>query len=86
MIWIYTVCKDRVYPGSAGQGLMLCMLGTISADNVFEIFCLIVSQKISDNISETFCLVSQKIGFVCLCCCFTAQSTRWGYVEHGQFT
>ena len=20
-IWIYTVCKDRVYPGSAGQGL-----------------------------------------------------------------
>ena len=21
MIWIYTVCKDRIYPGSAGQGL-----------------------------------------------------------------
>ena len=21
-IWIYTVCKGRVYPGSAGQGLM----------------------------------------------------------------
>ena len=21
LIWIYTVCKDRVYPGSAGQGL-----------------------------------------------------------------
>ena len=22
LIWIYTVCKDRVYPGSAGQGLI----------------------------------------------------------------
>ena len=21
MIWIYTVCKDRVYPGSAGLGI-----------------------------------------------------------------
>ena len=21
MVWIYTVCKGRVYPGSAGQGL-----------------------------------------------------------------
>ena len=21
LIWIYTVCKDRIYPGSAGQGL-----------------------------------------------------------------
>ena len=21
LIWIYTVCKGRVYPGSAGQGL-----------------------------------------------------------------
>ena len=22
LIWIYSVCKGRVYPGSAGQGLM----------------------------------------------------------------
>ena len=22
LIWIYTVCKDRVYSGSAGQGLI----------------------------------------------------------------
>ena len=22
MIWIYIVCKGRVYPGSAGQGLI----------------------------------------------------------------
>ena len=22
LIWIYIVCKDRVYPGSAGQGLI----------------------------------------------------------------
>ena len=25
LIWIYTVCKGRVYPGSAGQGLYLSM-------------------------------------------------------------
>ena len=25
LIWIYTVCKDRVYPGSAGQGLRWSM-------------------------------------------------------------
>ena len=24
LIWIYTVCKDRVYPSSAGQGLIGC--------------------------------------------------------------
>ena len=23
LIWIYTVCKGRVYPGSAGQGLTM---------------------------------------------------------------
>ena len=23
VIWIYTVCKGRVYPGSAGQGLSI---------------------------------------------------------------
>ena len=27
----------------------------------------------------------QKVG-ACLCWCFTAQSTQWGHVEHGQFT
>ena len=26
MIWIYTVCKGRVYLGSAGQGLRMCYL------------------------------------------------------------
>ena len=29
LIWIYTVCKGRVYPGSAGQGLTLSMYGHI---------------------------------------------------------
>ena len=28
LIWIYTVCKDRVYPGSEGQGLRLKQLKT----------------------------------------------------------
>ena len=26
LIWIYTVCKDRAYPGSAGPGLRLMMM------------------------------------------------------------
>ena len=25
LIWIFTVCKDRVYPGSAGQGLKVAV-------------------------------------------------------------
>ena len=30
LIWIYTVCKGRVYLGSAGLGLTLCMLGNFA--------------------------------------------------------
>ena len=26
LIWIYTVCKGRVYPGSAGLGLIECYI------------------------------------------------------------
>ena len=29
-IWIYTVCKDRVYPGSAGLGLRSCQAGQLA--------------------------------------------------------
>ena len=32
LIWIYTICKGRIYPGSAGQGLMsrlICKKGII---------------------------------------------------------
>ena len=28
LIWIYTVCKGRVYPGSAGQGLICSFIRT----------------------------------------------------------
>ena len=28
-IWIYTVCKGRVHPGSAGQGLIIYLLYTL---------------------------------------------------------
>ena len=27
-----------------------------------------------------------KMGIICLCWGFTAQSTQWGHVERGQFT
>ena len=34
LIWIYTVCKDRVYPDSAGQGLTLSTLLAKSDDKL----------------------------------------------------
>ena len=36
----------------------------------------------SHEMSRLYCL---KKSF-CLCWGFTAQSTQWGHVEHGQFT
>ena len=29
LIWVYTVCKGKVYPGSEGQGLIILLLETI---------------------------------------------------------
>ena len=48
LIWFYSVCKGRVYPGSAGQGLIarsLCIQGQgitqlSSAQNVMSKFGL----------------------------------------------
>ena len=46
MIWIYTVCKGRVYPGSAGPGLkqfslkirldILCVLSPVKEETSHE--------------------------------------------------
>ena len=33
MIWIYTVCKDRVYLGSAGQGLIKTLTNSVQNTN-----------------------------------------------------
>ena len=40
LIWSYTVCKDRIHPGSAGQGLTFTTLRANSADNKLMIFFL----------------------------------------------
>ena len=41
LIWIYTVFKGRVYPGSAGQGLITHKaLSKIVADDILSIFCI----------------------------------------------
>ena len=47
LIWIYTVCKDRVYPGSAGpewkkEGFLMylevwCKLGSMSGDQICRV-------------------------------------------------
>ena len=34
LIWIYTVCKGRAYPGSAGQVLTLIVWRKIAADDI----------------------------------------------------
>ena len=40
LIWIYTVCKGRVYPGSAGQGLSIIkifrMVFVLQTQNLFQ--------------------------------------------------
>ena len=38
LIWIYTVCKGRVYPGSAGQGLTLKVNEEATGMNCFVVF------------------------------------------------
>ena len=50
LIWIYTVCKGRVYLGSAGQGLInICAYSLPGADN-----CLSkISQGKRMNIENT---------------------------------
>ena len=45
LIWIYPVCKGRVYPGSAGQGLRYC--NTHHAHSLErDSFCFVVFESI----------------------------------------
>ena len=38
LIWIYTVCKGRAYPGSAGLGLTFTTFWTDSTDDNLDLF------------------------------------------------
>ena len=44
-IWIYTVCKGRVYLGSAGQGLIFTTLWANSVNDNLMIFFLLFTEK-----------------------------------------
>ena len=55
LIWIFTVCKVRVYLGSAGQGLITCWVKNV-ADDILKYFSYF-SQKIRFDIS---CKLSPK--------------------------
>ena len=56
MIWIYTVSKGRVYPGSAGQGLRLpCLSGMFKMAIWHYISLSTHIEIIGDN--EKFCAV-----------------------------
>ena len=70
LIWIYTVCKGRVYLDSAGLGLrkwLLCTLNKNISRRHPEIF-FTLTQKRGHDISSKFTHLF-------------AQSTQWGHVE-----
>ena len=54
VIWIYSVCKDRLYPGSAGLGLTRCMLGNFAC--FFFVICgfLFLNFFFQKNLSGIF--------------------------------
>ena len=53
LIWIYSVvCKGRVYPASAGQGLTLCVLSNFECFFVFCGFYFLLFQKNLSRISS----------------------------------
>ena len=39
LIWIYTVCKGRVFPGLAGQGLLYVFMNTENISKYLELCC-----------------------------------------------
>ena len=51
LIWIYTVCKGRVYPHSAGQGLSTGLIGSLSKEDAP---CYMLQNKVSEK--ETICI------------------------------
>ena len=47
----------------------------------YKMHCMVLSRGCFQRVSTTYVFM-----FICLCWGFTAQSTQWGHVEHGQFT
>ena len=61
LIWIYTVCKDRAYPGSARQGLKYCLYKF--EFRIFKSWPLSLSELMQQTTnSQYFSYFSQKIG------------------------
>ena len=61
LIWIFAVCKSRVYPGSAGQGLRVKLFFFFFPENRFRHVMQIV---FLDNLLD---MSLQKIGFDMSC-------------------
>ena len=53
LIWIYTVCKDRVYPGSAGQGLIL----KVQAKPLYYKDVIVVCMRVAVNFVGDWILI-----------------------------
>ena len=58
--WIYTVCKDRVHLGSAGQGLIFTTFCANSADYRLVIFFLFFSENRLCHFMQTVSLHFHK--------------------------
>ena len=52
LIWIYTVCKGRIYPGSAGQGLNLSLNNNNNNNKIGIIIINITRQQKMHEMSK----------------------------------
>ena len=75
LIWIYTVCKDRVYPASAGQGLKITRVNCnwplicFFCDQMFAFLCIVyLGPNIPSIIrSESIHLMEQHSKYYAVC-------------------
>ena len=81
LIWIYTVCKGRVYPGSAGQGLkVLSNLSQLNSNLISTIFgckkSLFWSYELALRLKANVGLHVSRVVFVPQTCVFFFRNPR----------
>ena len=88
LIWIYSVCKGRIYPGSAGQGL-------IKMAKAKYMYLVILVTLCRVNKSNNFLLfrIGYVLGVICTLCTartlrryrlFDALKHKWGVLKWKQ--
>ena len=66
LIWIYTVCKGRTYPGSAGQGIIFpnvkfTSFGNVDAERVLMLHCIFEQLKSSSALIRIFYVYGDEL-------------------------